>query len=367
MPLTIGIDGSRLAVSEPTGTETYTARIIRAIAELGAPDLLRVYLTGDSPPRAIDSSIDLRHIPFPRFWTHGRLSWEMLRRRPDVLFVPAHVIPLIHPRSVVTIHDLGFLHEPDSHPAHSQLALDWSTRWSVRVARRIIAVSAATAQDLHRSYGVDPHKIRIVHHGVDPVIRTPPENAVNAVRTRLGLPDPFILSVGTVQPRKNYGRLAEAMGRVAAAGLPHRLVIAGKRGWLADRVESEIAASGSSGRVIQLGYVAAADLAVLYAAADLVCLPSLFEGFGLPLLEAMAHGVPTAASDRAALPEVGGDATLRFDPLDIRQIGEALVRGLTDDDTRRRLSVAGPRRAAQFTWERAARETLAVLHDVGSE
>lgn len=367
MPLTIGIDGSRLAVSQPTGTETYTTRIIRAMGDVSAVDHVHVYLNDDAQPCGIDSSIESRLMPFPRFWTHARLSWEMLRRPPTVLFIPAHVVPLVHPRSVVTIHDLGYLHEPDSHPARSRLALDWSTRWSVRVARRIIAVSAFTARDLERSHGADPNRIRVVHHGVDPVVHPLPENAVAEVRTRFGLLDPFILSVGTVQPRKNYGRLAKAMDRVAAAGLPHRLVIVGKRGWLADRVESEIAASGCADRVIQLGYIDHADLAALYGAADLVCLPSLFEGFGMPLLEAMAHGVPTAVSNRTALPEVGGDATLIFDPTDIRQLGETLVRGLTDHNTRRRLRAAGTRRAAQFTWERAARETLAVLHEAARD
>jgi glycosyltransferase involved in cell wall biosynthesis len=334
------------------------------MAALRPPETIRLYLNAAASPTDALPPFETVPMPFPRGWTHARLSWEMTRRRPDVLFVPAYVVPLIHPRSVVTVHDLGYLREPDAHPPAARRRLDWSTRWSVRVAHRVIVPSASTARDLVGLYGVPAARVRVVHHGVAPAFRPPPAAAVAAVRRRLGLPDAFVLAVGTVQPRKNYGRLVAAMRTVAAAGLPHRLVIAGKRGWLAGRVEREVAGSGVADRVVWAGYVSAGDLPALYGAADAFCLPSLHEGFGLPALEAMASGVPAVLADRAALPEVAGDAALLVEPTDADAIGAALVQVLTNGALRERLRGGGLERAAGFTWERSAQETLAVLREV---
>jgi glycosyltransferase involved in cell wall biosynthesis len=188
--------------------------------------------------------------------------------------------------------------------------------------------------------------------------------SVADVKHRLGLPDAYVLFVGTVQPRKNLERLAEAMTAVVNAGLPHRLVIAGKRGWLADRVEARIAGSPHRDRIRFLGYVADEDLAALYSGADAFCLPSLYEGFGLPVLEAMACGVPVVAARSSALPEVAGEAALLVDPSDAAAIGDGLRRVLTDEPLRRELTNRGLERAVQFTWERAGTATIALLRDV---
>lgn len=359
----IGIDGSRLSVADHTGTETYTAQIIRHLALIAAPDRLRIYLRGDIEPPGLNELplVEARRLPKGRFWTHRWLSNEMRANAPDVLFVPAHVVPVIHPATVVTIHDLGYLHHPRSHPPSQRRALDLTTRWSAYAARHIIAISETTKRDLIGAYGVSPAKITVVHHGVDPVYRPRRPDAVAEVRRRFGLPEKYILTVGTVQPRKNLATLAGAMTIVASAGLPHRLVIVGKTGWLASTVEREIAALASANRVIRLGYVAADDLPSLYAGADAFAMPSLYEGFGLPALEALATGLPTVVADRGALPEVVGDAALLVDPNDQEAIGAALVRLVTDDATRRRLTAAGPIQAARFSWPVSAASTLEVL------
>jgi glycosyltransferase involved in cell wall biosynthesis len=292
----------------------------------------------------------------------------MLRHPPDVLFVPAHVVPLIHPRrTVVTIHDLGYLHMPEAHPGWSRRYLDWSTRWSARAARRIIAVSGMTKNDLVSTLHVPATKIAVIHHGVraDPCRLS--RTAIDATLARLAIPRPYVLFLGTVQPRKNLQGLIRAFARVVAAGLPQTLVIAGRLGWMTEPIHAEVAAQGLAGRVHFAGYIADADVPALYAGADAFAFPSLYEGFGMPTLEAMACGVPVVASNTTSLPEIVGEAGLLVDPLDTDAVADALIAILRDDTLRARLIAAGIERASQFSWERCARETLDVIEAMSNE
>jgi glycosyltransferase involved in cell wall biosynthesis len=361
----IGIDASRALVHERTGTETYTFELLRALAALNPLDDFELYLNASSAPPDLPPDLGPAVcIPFPRLWTHVRLSARLATRPPGVLFVPAHVVPAFHPRTVVAIHDLGYLHFPEAHPPRTRRMLDLTTRWSIRAAREIIAISEATKADLIRSYGIAPARITVVHHGVDPDFHPRSDAEIAPTLNRLGIEGPYVLAVGTYQPRKNFGRLAAAMEKVAAAGLPHLLVIAGKRGWLAEQVDREIAASGQADRITRLGYVASPDLQALYAGASAFCLPSLHEGFGMPVLEAMASGAPVVTSHSTALAEVAGNAALLVDPLDVDAIDAALVRVLTEPKLARILSANGLERASEFTWRAAAEATLAVLRRV---
>ncbi len=357
----IGIDASRAFSDQRTGTETYSFELLRALAALDPPDQFELYLNARSRPANLPHLGAPILMPAPRLWTHRRLSQRMLLHPPGLLFVPSHVVPFVHPPAVVTIHDLGFLERPDDHPPRDRRQLDLSTRWSVRAASRIITVSQFTRSELERRYNVERNRIEAIPLGVADRFRTATETDAKRVRERYRLPDRFVLFTGTVQPRKNFGGLARAIAEIARDDPSIQLVIAGKPGWLVDRVDAEIAASGAAGHVIQLGYVPGADLPGLYRAASVFCLPSHYEGFGLPALEAMAAGVPVVVSDRTSLPEIVGDAGLLVDPDDPRAIARAVRRVWSDRELAGGLSERGRSRSLEFTWKRTAIRTLDVL------
>jgi glycosyltransferase involved in cell wall biosynthesis len=370
---TIGIDASRALVAKRTGTEHYSASLLRALA--GLPEAERysfvLYVNAASEAQARDrlgfglpASWRVRAMPFPRLWTHVRLSWEMARRPPRVLFVPSHVVPLWHPRrTVVTVHDLGYLYYPQAHTRMSRLYLHLSTLFSARTARRVIAISEATKRDLVKRYRIDPRKIRVVYHGRDPAYApVRDEGKIAETLARYGIKRPYCLHVGTLQPRKNLGVLVEAWARLLVdVHEPPQLLLAGKCGWLYDDLLSSVQSRGLGDLIRFADYVEQDDLPALYSGALAFVFPSLYEGFGLPPLEAMSCGTPVLSSNASSLPEVVGDAGLLLDPHDASAWGDAVKRVMEDDGLRESLSRKGIERAAGFTWERCARETLGVL------
>ncbi len=364
----IGIDASRLAVTARTGTERYSYDLIAALARLDRVRRYTLYCNGLPPILPLlGPNMALRSIPCPRLWTHARLSLEMRWHPPDVLFVPAHVLPLVHPpRSVVTIHDLGYLAFPAAHTAARRLELRLTTRWSARAAWRVIAISQATCRDLIRHCGVVPEKISVVYHGVTSQFQPVTcGSTIRTILTRYGIRAPYFLYVGTIQPRKNLLRLIEAFAQCCRDWLGYtqcpQLVIAGKPGWLTSEIERRVAELDLTTLVRFPGYVADADLPALLSAALAFVFPSLYEGFGMPVLEAMACGTPVLTSTTSSLPEVAGDAALLVDPLNTAALAAALARLVTDAALRDELRRRGLARAAAFRWERCAAETLRVL------
>lgn len=359
----VGIDASRATSPQRTGTENYSLYLIGHLLALNG-HRYRLYFNAAPPPGLFPQrdNWEARVMPFPRLWTHLRLSWEMVRCNPDLLFVPAHVIPFIHPRSVVTVHDLGYLYHPGAHRAWDRLYLDLSTRFNVSVASQIIADSEATKNDLVQKYSVLEERITVVYPGcnLDPVID---ETGWERVRERYHLPGKYILHLGTLHPRKNILCLLEAFQPLSRDFPDLHLVLAGKRGWLYEEILYK--AEGLGGRVHFPGYVASEDLPLLLRRARLFILPSLYEGFGFPILEAMAAGTPVVCSNASSLPEVAGDAALLFDPHDVEAMGEAMRTVLEDDALRSELVERGLERAKIFSWERCARETLSVLEKAG--
>lgn len=364
--MNIGIDASRAARRERTGTENYSLHLIRALLELGSPHRFRLYFNQRPVPNLFPPSpqADWRIIPFARLWTHLRLASEMLFRAPDVLFVPAHVLPLIHPRSVVTVHDLGYRYFPEAHTRSARLYLEWGTRYSARASRLVIADSRATRDDLARMYGVPEDRIRVAYPGIRPGLAPVDDRAaIDRVLDRYGISRPYLLYVGTLQPRKNLLRLMDAFATLPGQ---HALVLAGKKGWLYSDILRRAEALGVGHRVIFTGYVPDDDLPALLSGAEVFVFPSLYEGFGLPVLEALACGIPVVCSDTSSLPEVAGDAALLVSPTDTEALAAAISRVLADADLRQALVVRGREQAAQFTWRRCARTVLEVLEEAAA-
>jgi len=360
----IGVDASRAVADRPTGTETYSRRLIQALLSLECPHRFRLYLRS-APPADLFSKAELRVIPFPRVWTHARLSWEMARRPPDVLFVPAHVLPIVHPsRTLVTVHDLGYLSFPQAHPWQQRLYLDLSTRWNARAATHILTDSQATKADLVARYGVDASKTTVVYPGRDESLHPVRDPAlIRAVKARYDIADDYFLYLGTLQPRKNLRRVVEAFAPFAAhrGSSDIQLVLAGKRGWLYDELFERVREKGLDRAVHFPGYIDDEHKAALLSGALAFVFPSLHEGFGLPVLEAQACGCPVITSATSSLPEVAGDAALLVDPSDETAISRAMARLVNERGLRIDLIRRGFANVERFSWHASAETILKVI------
>jgi glycosyltransferase involved in cell wall biosynthesis len=375
----IGIDASRALRAQRTGTEHYAWQLIRHLLALDSGHSFRLYCHQPPPAGLFDlpgrpsSRPELCVISCPRLWTHLRLSVEVTRRPPDVLFVPSHVLPVLHPRrSVATVHDLGYRHFPEAHKRLARMYLELGTRFNVRSSAHVLADSRATRDDLIRFTGVAADKVTVVHLGRDESL-APVEDPqrLAAVQQRLGIRQqgqpaaPYVLYIGTLQPRKNLARLVDAFALVRQQRPDLLLVLAGRRGWLADAILQRVAALGLQDAVCFPGFVADEDLPALLSGAVCFAFPSLYEGFGLPVLEAQACGAPVLAANSSSLPEVAGDGALLVDPLDTAAIAAGLLRLVEDETLRAELRSAGFANVQRFSWQRCAEQTLSVLEAVG--
>lgn len=363
----IGIDASRAALANRTGTETYAFEVIRALAtHADADHLLRLYTPRPPAGTWISSPfVETRVIPLPRLWTHLRLAAEIAQNPPDVLFVPSHVLPLISTvPAVVTVHDLGYLHFPETHTRFQRWYLNFTTRRHTRIARRIIADSAATKNDLVRFYRAPAEKIHVVHLGISTTIHRV-ENPAATVK-KYGISGEYLLYLGTLQPRKNLLRLLTAFQKISAEFPGVTLVLAGGKGWLFDQIRQQIDRLQLDERVVLPGFIPEADKSALLSGATAYLFPSLYEGFGLPVLEAMACGTPVLIGNGSSLPEIAGDAALAVNPLDSAAIADGIRRLLTDPALRQSLVSKGFRRVRQFSWEKTGAEIWQILLEAAS-
>jgi glycosyltransferase involved in cell wall biosynthesis len=375
----IGIDASRALTAQRTGTEAYALHLINSLLPLAraAGHQITLYFNAAGPdwnnPFAHHDWVTVRNIPRARLWTHTRLASALANDQPDVFFTPAHVIPWSYRGpAVATIHDLGYRHFPDAHPTRQRLYLEWSTRHNARRGRLVIADSQATRADLVRFYGIEEEKIAVIYPGPTPGL-TPVTgaNALRDVTRKYGFREPYFLFLSTLQPRKNVVRLIGAYDRyVADATAPlQRLVLAGKMGWRADPIIAALSALPypNYATIHTPGYVAEEDKAALLSGATALLYPSLYEGFGFPVLEAQQCGTPVLTARNSSLAEVAGEGALYVDAHSTRAIQEGMERLAADDALRSRLRKAGFANAQRFSWQQTARETLALLTRAASE
>lgn len=289
--------------------------------------------------------------------------WPMRLLPPDAELFHAteHLLPPLGDLpTVLTVHDLIFERFPAYHKRSNYVYLRWAMPLFCRRARAIIAISENTRQDIVDHYHVSPAKIAVIPEAAAPSFVPQPPEVVAQVRERYGLPERYALAVGTLEPRKNLARLVDACGPLFDEGLLDALVLVGARGWLYEGFFAHLAASPWRERIILPGYVREQDLPAIYSGASVTAQPSLYEGFGLPVLEAMACGSPVCASATSSLPEVGGDAALYFDPEDVQEMSETLRAVVGDAARRQQMREAGLARARQFSWAETARQTLAL-------
>lgn len=376
----IAVDARPGVSAGMTGVGLYTRHLIHRLPRVDPrTTYLAWYLNARAAlrlwrrPRRFDSAPNLieRRTPFPARW------WERLSERRDlprvewftrfdVLFAPNFVPPPTRTRRlVVTVHDLAFRRYPDTAP---HATLRWLSRFEDALERavRVIAVSESTREDLLELYGVDPDRVSVVPHGVDrEVFRPPSAEEVARVRARYGIDGTYLVFVGGLEPRKNLPRLVRAFARLP--GGPRLVVVGSWVPWNPEGVDQlrpvvEGLPAEARRRIHFTGYVDEGDKVALLGGAAGLALPSRYEGFGLPVLEAMAVGTPVLTSNVSALPEVAGEAALYVDPEDEEQIADGMRRLLEDDGLRDSLREKGLERAGRFTWEETARRTAAVLH-----
>ncbi|MGH7481101.1 MAG: glycosyltransferase family 4 protein, partial [Longimicrobiales bacterium] len=283
----------------------------------------------------------------------------------DVFHATEHLLPrLKHIRTVFTLHDLIFQFDPASHKPLNIAFLKTMMPRFLHAADAIISVSECSKRDAMRIYNIAPDKIHVIYEGVDPRFKPVDDLAqLDTVRHTYNLPERFILHLGTIEPRKNLPTLFEALTQLKA----HTLVVAGKTGWLTESIFARLDELGVRDRVRFAGYVPDADLPTLISAATVLAMPSKYEGFGLPVLEAMACGTPVIASNTSSLPEVGGDAALYAPPNDVRAWVQAIDRIMGDASLRRSMYDQGLQQASKFRWDTTARQTLSVYDSVVRE
>jgi glycosyltransferase involved in cell wall biosynthesis len=355
----IGVDASRVTRAHRTGTENYSLQVLRHLLADDTTNQYRLYLQQPLPPGLLPLGprVTTREIHLARLWTQVGLSREMLVAPPDVLFVPSHVLPVILPKSsVVVVYDVGHRFFPRAHGIAEWLYVEWAIRRHVRFATVLLTISQASKRDLVRLYGAEPGRIEVAYPAVDERFRPAPAEAIARVRERHSLHGPYVLHLGTVKPRKNLPRLVHAFAR---ADLPAEtlLVLGGMTTFGAGALRRAIDESDLGDRVRYLAYVPDEDLVPLYSGAACVAIVSLYEGFGMPALEALACAAPLIAGGRGSLPEIVADAGVIVNPLSI----DAIAGGLEQAFDNAQLRLAGPIRAQTFRWADAARTTRAAL------
>lgn len=423
----IGIDASRANRDHKSGTEWYAYYLIKGLVRLDDKNEYILYTDQPLTAGLLDLTCDIYTAcpeekieydqqgyqviksphnnvkakvlgwPFKFLWTQGRMSLEMLFHAPDILFIPAHALPIIHPKkSVVTIHDIGFkmadqLYSKDLiipkdlptrklfnllikilghgkyHGSHLDY-LHWSTEYAIKKAKKIITISNFSKREILKHYQADAQDIEIVYNGYNKKLyrQINDQEKINQVLDKYGITKPFIFYIGRLEKKKNTDKLIEAFAIMKQhhPDIKHKLCLVGDASFGYDEIKYQINEFGLSDDVIIPGWVEEEDVPYIYNATTAFVFPSNYEGFGIPLLQAMACGTPNAASDVASIPEITQDAALLFNPEDVADMADNLAKIIKDDKKRQELIENGLARVQNFSWEKCAQETLKIFNNL---
>lgn len=365
------------AITQGAGIGRYTRNVVAALAKIDASDSFTLFSSErptatrrfpDAPnmrPRIVP--VGNRNMTI--FWQRLRIPVpvELLAGRADVFHGPDFILPpIMSARRVVTVHDLAFITHPECALPSLVQYLNKAVPRALRVADHVICDSRRTADDVHEHLGVPRDRLTVIHLGVDPVFTADADAAaITRLREKYGFVRPTVLAVGTIEPRKNYAALIAAFARARTRpDGPRTLVIAGRKGWLYEGVFAAAERYDVGEHITFLDYIPDDELTTLYHAVDVLAMPSLYEGFGIPPLEAMACGTPVVCSDGGSLPEIVGEAALVVPAADVDGLSEALVRAVSDGALRETLRSRGFERVRGFTWEATAHATMRVYHQV---
>lgn len=366
----IGIDATALP-SPLFGAGNYIAELIRALTHL---DETNEYLVFTKPThKSLFDSARAEIIPASLPSRIMRIGWEQTflpllvkRHRIDLLHSPHYTIPLVKfCPTVVTFHDMIFFLHPEMHLYYKRLFFRSIIPLSARIADAIVAASENTRSDIIKLMGVSGQKVHTIPYGISPIFHpvTDPEELCRA-RAKYELPEKYFIYVGNFEPRKNIPGLIRAFARLRPKDINCWLVLAGTRGWQDSAIFSTLEELNLADRVLLPGFISQADLPAIYSSSIALVYPSRYEGFGLPVLEAMACGAPVITSNISSMPEIVGDAGILIDPTDEDELADAMHRVSSNNGLRAQLAGTGINRAKSFSWDRAARETLSVYSNI---
>src|SRR4030042_3636667 len=363
----IGIDASRAFVKNRTGIEEYSYQVIKNLTSFLGESQVLLYLDPRiNKVKFIDFELpknwETRFLRSPKFWTQMRLSFEMMLRPVDVLFVPAHTVPLIHPKNtVVTIHGLEYEFCPKAYSLFERLYMRWSIRKSCKWAKRIIAVSENTKKDLMKLYKVPEGKIKVIYEGIsDSNFQFSIFNFQKIFNDKIF--KPYFLFVGRLEERKNIAGIVKAFEMLKEKyKIPHKLILVGKFGFGAEEIKNKIDNSNYRNDIILTGYVSDNEKSDLLKSADVFVFATFYEGFGLPILEAQSVGTPVVTSNLSSMPEVAGDSAVLVDPKDASAIAEATYKLISNESYKNDIIEKGLENIKRFSWDKCAEEVADIL------
>lgn len=357
----IGIDGNEANIIERVGVNIYTYELLKYFSKISSKKhQFIIYLKNKPLPDLPNEKkyFQYKVIPGCFLWSRTSLPIYLLFNKPDILFCPAHYSPMFSTiPTVVTIHDLSYEFYPNEFKKKDLYTLKNWTRKSINSSSHIIAVSKNTKKDIVSLYNVPEEKITVIYNGFTK------SDIPQSNKYAIDLKYPFILYVGTIQPRKNIERLIRSFSIFNKKHKDIHLVIAGKKGWLYDDIFASAIRYNIENKILFLGYVDDNTKIWLYKNAKLFILPSLYEGFGIPLLEAMSHKCPTITSNSSSLPEICGNACLYFNPTSALDISKTIEKLISNEDLRKKLIEKGSKKIKEFSWEKCAKQTIKVIEE----